>query len=211
MVFERESDGTVVVPVNMYTDVPLMRFLVPDLVIDAPGDRVFATGKSKFRGRQLTFQQSQSGYNMSSVEGVRQVLLAAYGGELPAWWAKFAGGEYVTQEAMFRQLAIFRVMRRAVKEDTHEDEFFADVLLMPMMDRLQKARTMDPALAVFRTVKIIRSFLTKEAFATYKPRYREKLLALSSKFYPFRKDFMAFEIDTDAIEDSMYLLLYMFS
>lgn len=204
-----EPDGSLTVPVNAYKDIHLLKFIVPGLVYDRPGLHVFVPEKGSERGKVLTFLQSKSGYNIFSVEGLGQVLslLDLQG----TWWVKFLKKDYASPEEMLRTFAFYRVLDAAPPTAVEEDEFVADLLLLPPVERVARARLRDPGRLLYSTVKVMHSFLNRASYATYKPRYREKLLTLASRFAPNKKALLQLDLDFEDPETSLYLLLLQFT
>jgi hypothetical protein len=198
--------------VNLYKDTFLIKYIVPFIVFDSPGDVVFCSEHMGFKGDLLTFKQSRSGYNVSSKEGLEQILLQmSEDGQLAYWWPFFKKREYETVGEMFRVFSYYRLVGGFPPDERGEDEFVVDLLLLPRAERIEHAMSKDPARLLNTIVKVMYSFLIPEAYKSYKPKYRDKLRTLSSAFSPYRKEFLKFEIDTENIEDSMFQLLLLFS
>jgi hypothetical protein len=206
-----EPDGSLTIPVNLYSGPLLLRFLVPGLAYDAPGDEVFASEKCQLRGTDLTFRQTPFGYNAESKEGLEQMVKVMREGTLPIWWLNFKKKDYSTTEEMYRALSFYKVTRRGPLAPEDDDEFVVDLLMLPVNERLGRASSWDPDRLILRIIKIIRTFVAKEAYVSYKDTYKTKLLTVMAAFQPHRKEFLKFEIDPQAKEDSMYQLLMFFS
>ena len=111
----RESNGSFTYPVNMYKDLYLLRYLFCDLSYDEPGPSVFCSEKGIERGTELTLLQSRSGFNISTVEGLVQLMAeirAASNRPPSAGVLQFQKREYQTPLEMFQTLAVITVMGR---------------------------------------------------------------------------------------------------
>jgi len=203
-----ETDGSTTINVNMYSEVHLLRFLVPGLTMDSVGPRSFCSEKGSVRGTVLTLLQSRSGFNMVSKEGVAQ-FLRAMGVGAPIV-DRVVRCESDDLYSLYTLVAKLYLMPRVPKSDEDADYFLADVMLRPPLERLAFAENHDPAHLMGRVLGLTRSFLSPAAVATYKPRYRSKLLEVEARFRPHRKEFLKFEIDKDHQEASLHQLLLMF-
>jgi len=206
-----EPDGSKLLPVNVYKDQHLLRYLVTDLAFDTPGEVVFCSEGRTFRGTVLTFLQSRSGLNLLSKAGFLQYLtdLELNKGLL---WAQLSRREFGTVEELFRAYAIGRVLGYLPKEAEDDDLWAVDLLLQPQVERLATALSWEPSRIINGVLKVIETFSDPAAVASYKSkRYKEKLARLSSAFLPHRATFHRFEIDEDHLEESAYQLLLLFS
>jgi len=202
-----ETNGSTTVGVNLYTDVHLLRFLVPGLAMDAVGTRSFCS-EGTVRGTVLTLIQSRSGYNMVAREGLVQFLKAMGVGK--AITDRVERAETDDLYSLYTMVAKLYLMPRVPKDEEGEDYFLADVMLRPPLERLAFAAGHDPSHLLGRILGLIRSFMSPAAVATYKPRYRSKLLEVEARFRPSRKEFLRFEIDREHPADSLHQLLLMF-
>lgn len=206
-----ESDGSRTVPVNAYSNLYRFRFIAPGIVFDAPGEVVFCSEGLTWRGTQLTFIQSRSGMNLYAKSGLVQ-LLVELGVGRGVWFGQLQKREYEDVDKMYKDFAMMRVLGHLPKEEFEEDERTADLLLLPMADRLAAAVDWEPEKIIFGTLKIIRAFTDLSIFGSYKSqRYRDKLLTLKSAFLPAKKDFHLYEIDMENLFDSAMKLVMMFS
>jgi hypothetical protein len=203
-----ELDGSVTVQVNLYSDKFLIRFIIPNISFDAPGRAVFASEGCSERGTVLTFRQNRSGYNMESKDGVLQCLSAL--GISDTKYRQIARLGVQDIKALYRSIAFLAIMPRVPSTVVNEDLFIADLLLAPVLERLEVARTMDPEYLVYRILKIVHSLLAPSTMVSYKDRYRTKLLELEAKFRSHRGEFRKLEIDGNNQEDLMYQLLMCF-
>jgi len=204
-----ELDGSKTIPVNIFKDLFLLRYLFCDISYDAPGEVVFSSEKGSYRGSEVTLLQSRSGYNVLSKDGLAQLIVAL--GPLSHVMVQFIKRDYETPLEMYQALARALASGRLPKRKEDEDMFVVDLLLTPVIERMQSAETWDPEKLVNGILKVIHSFSNQSAFKTYKSMYRDKLLSLSSSFSPYRKDFLQFELNQDDLRGSMFQLLMFFS
>lgn len=203
-----ELDGSVTVPVNLYSEKYLLKFVIPDLAYDSQGRAVFASEGCSESGSVLTFRQNRSGYNMESKEGVLLCLSAL--GITDAKYRQIARLDVTDLPSLYKSISFLNVMPRVPPMVANEDLFIVDLLLSPVLERLDTARTIDPEYLIYRTMKIIHSFLAPSTMVSYKDRYRAKLLELEARFRSHRGEFKKLEVDGGDPQDTVYQLLMCF-
>lgn len=211
MPIQIDYDGRKLLPVNVYTDLHLLRFLHPDMAIDSDGTVVFATEGSPYRGSELTLLQSKAGLNLYSKNGVIQYL-TDLGLNRGIFWGQLNRREWEDIPELFKALSIGRVLGYLPKIQETELEATADLLLLPRVERISVALTWEPERIVRGVFKVISTFSDRSAFGNYKSvTYKKKLLQLSSSFVPYQKEFASFELDTEFLQDSAIQLVLFFA
>jgi hypothetical protein len=197
-----------IIPLNIYEDIFVLRFLIPSLAYDEPGNIVFCSEGADFEGTSLTFKQSRSGYNLQSKEGILAFLSKL---EVTPAVFRFAS-RYESPDllGMWKSLPLIRALGRLPGDGDDQDSFLADLMLLPCLDRLNAVMDLPPDVLLRRLLRLIHSFLSTPSLGSYKDRYRTKLLALDSKFRPSRREFGKLDLSPESYEDTSMLLTMMF-
>lgn len=213
------KDGAIFQKINMYKDPHLIKFIFPGIVFDEPGSVVFCSEGKSFQGDVLTLKQDRAGLNVYSHEGLIRLLEVTHLFEGTALLKKFSDMDFFYRKgevfetdvlAMFKTVPLLRFTGMVPRQEEEKDSV-ADLLLTPLPQRLRLVEDYDPERTIYGILRVISTFFDQAKFSSYKPQYRQKMLALSSRFAPKRDEFMRYMVDHNDLRGSMYDLLFFFS